>query len=88
MTNLEETVNEFWHELENKYPKILPSVAGVKDFNKHLKETLSGNDQKGIAQIEVIANNIRTHLLDEQRKKQYAVNDFERILDYLKDKIP
>ena len=88
LTRLEETVDKFWHRLENDYPKILPSVGDVKQFNKHLKEMLSSKEQKESAEIEEIANKIRTHLLEKQRKKEYAVDDFKNILDYLKTKIP
>jgi hypothetical protein len=89
LTRLQETVDKFWHRLENDYPNILPSVGDVKEFNAHIKATLSGIDQKRSTEIATIANKIRTHLLEKQREgEEYAADDFKKILDYLKSKIP
>jgi hypothetical protein len=81
LTRLQETVDQFWHRLENDYPTKLPSVGDVKEFNAHIKATLSGIDQKGSTEIATIANKIRSHLLDKQRIGEYAADDFKKILD-------
>jgi len=79
LTNLEETVDKFWHHLENQYPDKLPSLGDVKEFNKHIK-TLSDDERKEIA------DKIRTHM--SQRAGEYIPDDFQKIFNYLIDKIP
>ena len=85
LTRLVETVDKLWHQLENEYPDILPSVEGVKDFNKHIKGILSGSNKNKIAEF---ANKIRTDLLTGTKTREYRPEDFDAILEYLKSKVP
>jgi hypothetical protein len=78
-----ETVEKLWHQLENQYPDILPSVEGVKPFNKEIKTTLSGPKKDKIGEI---AKRIMDDLLEEPKK--YKKEDFDIILNYLIDKVP
>lgn len=61
LTKLLEIVDTFWHYLENTYPLELPSVEGVKEFNKSLK-SLSYERRKEIA------DKIRRHLCEKRTK--------------------
>jgi hypothetical protein len=79
LKRLLETVDRFWHYLENKYPKQLPSVEGVKEFNSSLKK-LSGK------QRHEIAYEIRCHL--DKNRREYDKNSLEKILRYFRRQVP
>jgi hypothetical protein len=83
LTRLVETVDKFWHHLENEYRDKLPSVGDAKKFNKYIKTELSGYEGEKIAEI---ANKIRANLL--KSSEEYSIDDFKNILEYLKGKIP
>ena len=69
-------VEIFWHYLENTYPKDLPSVEGVKEFNMKIK-CLESSIRKEIA------DKIRHHMCDNTNKYKSEV-----IMSYLKTHIP
>jgi hypothetical protein len=74
-----ETVDIFWHSLENDYPLELPSVEGVKEFNKSLK-SLSYERRSEIAR------KIRCHIISDK------LNTYKEctpaILQYLIEHVP
>jgi len=72
-------VEKFWHYLENKYPQELPSVEGVKEFNRSLK-SLPDNKRHDIAY------EIRCHL--DQHRPEYDRSSLEKILRYFRRQIP
>jgi hypothetical protein len=76
-----ETVDKFYHKLENTYPLDLPSVDGVKDFNSKIK-LLSERRRTEIA------DEIRSHLILSKCKGEYKKDDFNKIFSYLTKRIP
>jgi hypothetical protein len=78
LKELLDIVDPFWHHLENTYPLDLPSVEGVKEFNKSLK-SLSPEGR-----IE-IAKKISDHLCENRDKYRERIPP---ILNYFIKRIP
>lgn len=80
LTELLETVDKFWHRLENDYPLRLPSVEGVKAFNAHIKSRTPEERKE-------IADRIRSHLKSDYEWKTYNEKT-PLILRYLIGRVP
>jgi hypothetical protein len=77
LEELLETVEKFWHHLENTYPLDLQSVETTKEFNKSIKSL--PNERRN-----EIAQSIRKHL----GEGKYNPDDINEILKYLIGQIP
>jgi len=78
---LMEVVDVFWHGLENRYSKELPSTEDVKLFEVHIKNLSEAKRRK-------IAKEICDHLKLSKQKRTYSKIKILSILKYLRKKIP
>lgn len=78
--NLMETVDIFWHNLEDNHSYELPTRKSVEDFQSYIKNLIRKH------QRDAIANEITNHLNIERR--QYCDAKVPDILGYLKKQIP